>query len=803
MFETSSILSMLGMATQLKSAGQGSSAVQVLPSAMQTDPGIDPQGPQALVQNSSLFQLMLSFALPQGQPQTAQTLPAGGTDANVSQSIALPFKNEKSDAPIEEEGVTASVMMPFYPVQWNAVSAAQQVKPAEPSTVAAETETTAGVGVGAALNAGGRVEGLGIHHVKENGAPIETMKQTAPIAQDVKGNAATIEMMKQNAPANPAAQASGLPIDAASPAVARENVKVEIPAGMLPVVEDAPQGSAETAVNAAAQQGAKNSEVKTSVPDALADARVSVQTVPRQSVPVTVEQPASVNEQPIARTAAAVAVTGAAQADGKNSETNLVSAEGLQTKNAVQPVATHVLPSSANQIDEGSAKNIPATGTMASGAAVLPVTQYAGDGSTVSEQQALLKTIAADRPISVPKIEVTDTDRAAAAVVEPAETVRPVQTETAVLAAARASGEPTPIASMPRKNSAARAWAESLMRKYAPVQGESVPQKNEIASPGAASGIGKTIVQSVDAAGSVQKIQPAETTSDALPVQAVKNPADQAPAQIQQQIVTAPETQVKLHAAVMAAAEPDAVKNAAKAAVTVPAAANAPAEESVPASVQNIPEKLSAAPAIDAAVRAAVQPETAQTKMRDDAAALPRTELAQEVRAVKVETPTQQPLANVADVQRQFVPLHEAAPAATPRVREEVFEKIFKEVSSIKHTPTTVNVTLSPESMGTVTVKVGVEEGKMAARIDVQNVEVKHIIETNMPRLQDALQSNGLSLDSISVFVNAGSTHAEKRHDAPRRKSTGAPVRSDDGFEPLSALRDSKQYGYNTVEYIM
>jgi flagellar hook-length control protein FliK len=181
-----------------------------------------------------------------------------------------------------------------------------------------------------------------------------------------------------------------------------------------------------------------------------------------------------------------------------------------------------------------------------------------------------------------------------------------------------------------------------------------------------------------------------------------------------------------------------------------------------------------------------------------------RTEQVQEVRVTKAEAPTTQPLVNVADVQRQFVPLHEAAATTvTPRMREEVFDTIYKEVSAIKHTPTSVNVTLSPESMGTVTVKVGVEEGKMTARIDVQNVEVKHIIESNMPKLQDVLQSNGVSLDTVGVFVNTGSSFADKRQEAAKRKTGGAAVRIDDGFEPLNTVRDAKQYGYNTVEYIM
>jgi len=102
-----------------------------------------------------------------------------------------------------------------------------------------------------------------------------------------------------------------------------------------------------------------------------------------------------------------------------------------------------------------------------------------------------------------------------------------------------------------------------------------------------------------------------------------------------------------------------------------------------------------------------------------------------------------------------------------------------------------------------VNIRVGLEEGKMTARIDVQNVEVKHIVEANMPRLHEVLQQNGITLDSVAVSVNTGSSFAEKRNDAPKKKTNGSSTALDDGFEPLSAAGDSKHYGYNTVEYIM
>ncbi len=253
----------------------------------------------------------------------------------------------------------------------------------------------------------------------------------------------------------------------------------------------------------------------------------------------------------------------------------------------------------------------------------------------------------------------------------------------------------------------------------------------------------------------------------------------------------------------MAALEPTTEKMTAKVTAPSPAAIKVSTAGTASADVRASAEKSVTAPAADAAVRVVDQPSPVQTAQREDVSVQVKAESVQDLRQVKTDAPVQQSLAAINDVQRQFVPLHEAAAVVAPRVRDDVFEKIYKEVSSIRHTPTSVDVTLTPESLGTVNVKVGLEEGKMTARIDVQNIDVKHIIEANMPRLQEALQSNGLSIDSIAVFVNSGSSFADKRNDVPKKKMNGGSLKIDDGFETLSSLHDTKQYGYNTVEYIM
>lgn len=286
-----------------------------------------------------------------------------------------------------------------------------------------------------------------------------------------------------------------------------------------------------------------------------------------------------------------------------------------------------------------------------------------------------------------------------------------------------------------------------------------------------------------------------------------------------------PDVFTRLQEMVAQIAEPSMPKSGAKTAAAQDGRTNVKvaAAESRPASVQPAKQNADAAAAPGADEPLAVQQQAsvrasadqtadqasalAQGKTAHDAAqAAQRSDPASaDLRAVKPDAaPIQHSGLATADMPARAVDAaHDAAAVLSPRAKEEVFEKVFREVSMIKHTPASVDVTLSPESLGKVTVNVGMDEGKMSARINVQNTDVKQILEANMPRLQDALNSSGLSLDSIAVFVNNGSSFAERRNDAPKKKMSGAGPAGDSGVDTLGSLQDAKQYGYNTVEYIM
>lgn len=144
-----------------------------------------------------------------------------------------------------------------------------------------------------------------------------------------------------------------------------------------------------------------------------------------------------------------------------------------------------------------------------------------------------------------------------------------------------------------------------------------------------------------------------------------------------------------------------------------------------------------------------------------------------------------------------------AAPAARwePETVRSVMHQLARGVVSAVDTEhSTMKVVLHPESLGEVTVKVLVDDGKVSATMDVQQSQVKSLIEANMPQLRDALQQKGLTVERIEILAAEKGTADE----AGRRQQERGQRRSrrEDDDAPADAAA-AKRFGYNTVEYTM
>ena len=140
----------------------------------------------------------------------------------------------------------------------------------------------------------------------------------------------------------------------------------------------------------------------------------------------------------------------------------------------------------------------------------------------------------------------------------------------------------------------------------------------------------------------------------------------------------------------------------------------------------------------------------------------------------------------------------------TPELSQSVIEQVAKGLAlQVQGKVSEMRLTLKPETLGEMAVKVRVEDGKMQAQIDVSQPAVKAVVESNLPQLRQALSDSGIEVQRIDVFATAqdaaresnGSRGEKPRHRGGRRGGTVV-----EATEPNPATR---MMGYNTMEIII
>ncbi|QUH20836.1 flagellar hook-length control protein FliK [Alkaliphilus sp. B6464] len=64
-----------------------------------------------------------------------------------------------------------------------------------------------------------------------------------------------------------------------------------------------------------------------------------------------------------------------------------------------------------------------------------------------------------------------------------------------------------------------------------------------------------------------------------------------------------------------------------------------------------------------------------------------------------------------------------------------------------------MSIQLTPENLGKISIKIGLNDGTLTGKIYAENYSVKEIIETNLNQLRDALEEKGLSISGLEVHV--------------------------------------------------
>lgn len=89
-----------------------------------------------------------------------------------------------------------------------------------------------------------------------------------------------------------------------------------------------------------------------------------------------------------------------------------------------------------------------------------------------------------------------------------------------------------------------------------------------------------------------------------------------------------------------------------------------------------------------------------------------------------------------------------------------------------------MNIQLSPENLGKITIKIGLNDGSLTGKIYAENFSVKEIIEANLDQLRDSLGEKGLNIAGLDVEVGDNSS-AFRRNLFQSNSRKGQSTRSD------------------------
>lgn len=126
-------------------------------------------------------------------------------------------------------------------------------------------------------------------------------------------------------------------------------------------------------------------------------------------------------------------------------------------------------------------------------------------------------------------------------------------------------------------------------------------------------------------------------------------------------------------------------------------------------------------------------------------------------------------------------------------VAKQVADKLTERISTLKEGETEYTVTLDPEDLGRITVKmIKTADGAVSVSIAAENSKTLRIIEQNGANIQDSLKNNGVQLENWQTVSESGQeTHAEDYRGSsknPYRESDGQNKSDDDDDKSFAEL---------------
>ncbi|MCB0747798.1 MAG: flagellar hook-length control protein FliK, partial [Ignavibacteriae bacterium] len=127
--------------------------------------------------------------------------------------------------------------------------------------------------------------------------------------------------------------------------------------------------------------------------------------------------------------------------------------------------------------------------------------------------------------------------------------------------------------------------------------------------------------------------------------------------------------------------------------------------------------------------------------------------------------------------------------------------EIIKELSKFitRQEKGSLSFDIKPESLGKMKITLDTIDHAVKASIEVDNEQAKQLVERNINKLQQELQSNGIQLSSLNISLGQPKNHKSEK------QTSGSNKNNDSNFEndEIEITEEKKKtLGYNTYEYI-
>jgi len=147
-------------------------------------------------------------------------------------------------------------------------------------------------------------------------------------------------------------------------------------------------------------------------------------------------------------------------------------------------------------------------------------------------------------------------------------------------------------------------------------------------------------------------------------------------------------------------------------------------------------------------------------------------------------------------------PLRVPDPALQHELRAEQFaEQVGRRLlQQIREDRWTVNLQLDPQRLGPMEIELQLEGNQVTAQVGVANAEVRHLLESALPKLRESLDSAGLNLANWSFAQSGAREYREFAQQSSAAAAKAAPKGVEGAIEDEAPRRVTEDSASRVVD---